>query len=44
MMRLAGTAQLSAVLIGADKADVSLGVTSAPSRMRQPVQVAGVSG
>jgi capsular polysaccharide biosynthesis protein len=44
MMRLAGPAQLSAVLIGADKADVSLGVTSAPSRMRQPVQMAGVSG
>jgi capsular polysaccharide biosynthesis protein len=44
MMRLAGTTQLSAVLIGADKADVSLGVTSAPSRMRQPAQMAGIGG
>ncbi len=41
MIRLAGIPQPSAVLIGADKADVSLGVTWEPSRWRQPAQVAG---
>jgi hypothetical protein len=44
MTRLAGLPQPSAVLIGADKADVSLGVPWAPSRRRRPAQVAGVSG
>jgi capsular polysaccharide biosynthesis protein len=44
MIRLAGLPQPSAVLIGADKADVSLGVTWAPSRWHPPAQVAGVSG
>jgi capsular polysaccharide biosynthesis protein len=43
MIRLAGVSQPSAVLIGADKADVSLGVTWAPSRWRQPAQMAGIS-
>jgi capsular polysaccharide biosynthesis protein len=44
MIRLAGLPQPSAVLIGADKADVSLGVTWAPSHWHQPAQVAGISG
>jgi capsular polysaccharide biosynthesis protein len=44
MIRLAGLPQPSAVLIGADKADVSLGVTWALSRSQPPAQVAGVSG
>jgi len=44
MIRLAGTPQPSAVLIGADKADVSLGVTWAPGRWRHPEQMAGISG
>ncbi len=44
MVRLAGLPQPSAVLIGADKADVSLGVTWPPSRWHRPAQVAGVSG
>jgi capsular polysaccharide biosynthesis protein len=43
MIRLAGTPQPSAVLIGAAKADVSLGVTGAPSRWHQPAQMAGIS-
>jgi len=40
---LSGAPQRSAVLIGADKADVSLGVTWAPSRQPQPAQLAGIS-
>jgi hypothetical protein len=44
MTRLAGLPQLSAMLIGADKADVSLGVTSASSRWHRPVQMAGAHG
>ena len=44
MIRLAGMPQPSAVLIGADKADVSLGVTWAPGRWRHPEQMAGISG
>ena len=43
MIRLADTPQPSAVLIGADKADVSLGVTRAPSHWHQPAQMAGIS-
>jgi capsular polysaccharide biosynthesis protein len=43
MIRLAGLPQLSAVLIGADKADLSLGVASVPSRWPQPAQAAGIS-
>jgi capsular polysaccharide biosynthesis protein len=45
MIRLAGLSQLSAVLIGADQADLSLGVLAAtpvPSRWPQPVQAVGV--
>ena len=44
MIRLAGIQQPSAVLIGADKTDVSLGVTWAPGRSHRPAQMAGVSG
>ena len=44
MIRLVGQPQPSGVLIGADKADVSLGVTPEPSRPHRPAQVAGVSG
>jgi hypothetical protein len=44
MMRLAGLPSPSAVLIGADKADASLGVTWAASRWERPAQVAGMSG
>jgi len=44
MMRLAGLPRRSAVLIGADKADVSLGATRAPSPWPAPAQMAGVSG
>lgn len=43
MTELAGLRQVSAVLIGADKADVSLGVTSAPSRWAQPVPAVRIS-
>jgi capsular polysaccharide biosynthesis protein len=42
MILLAGLSQLSAVLIGADQADLSLGVTSVPSRRPQPVPAVGV--
>jgi capsular polysaccharide biosynthesis protein len=44
MIRLAGIPQTSAVLIGADKADVSLGVTWAPNPWRQPAQPAQMAG
>jgi capsular polysaccharide biosynthesis protein len=44
MIQLAGVPQPSAVLIGADKTDVSLGVTWAPSRTRSPAQLVGMSG
>ncbi len=43
MIRLAGAPRLSAMLVGADKADVSLGVTWSPSHWRQPAQLAGAS-
>jgi hypothetical protein len=43
MVWLSGAPQRSAVLIGADKADVSLGVTWASSRQPQPAQLAGIS-
>ena len=43
MIRLAGLPQPSGVLIGADKADVSLGVAPEPSSPHRPAQLAGVS-
>ncbi len=43
MMRLAGLPRLSAVLIGADKADLSLGVTSVPSPRPRAAQAVGIS-
>lgn len=43
MTELAGLRQVSAVLIGADRADVSLGVASVPSRWAQPAQAVRIS-